>query len=68
MSELTADAIERLKALARRVTIRDRQEEDDAICVDDFAGGNVDDAYEHGLLDGEVEMARDILREQGVEW
>ncbi|WP_445978436.1 hypothetical protein [Stenotrophomonas muris] len=68
MNELTADAIERLKALARRVTIRDRQEEDDDVCIDDFAGGNLDGAYEHGLLDGEVEMARDILRELGVEW
>lgn len=31
--------------------------------VDDFAGGNVDDAYEMGLSDGEIAFARALLAE-----
>ena len=29
--------------------------------VDDYAGGNIDDAYEIGFKDGRVDLARELL-------
>jgi len=31
--------------------------------IDDYAGGNIDDAYYRGNSDGEIELARQILAE-----
>ena len=33
--------------------------------VDDYAGGNVDDAYNGGANDGRVLLARELLKEFG---
>ena len=33
----------------------------DEFCADDFAAGNIDDAYNGGFSDGQIELARDIL-------
>ena len=30
-------------------------------CIEDFAGGNVDDAYEGGVRAGEAALAREIV-------
>lgn len=30
-------------------------------CADDYAGGNIDDAWERGMDDGCADMANDIL-------
>ncbi len=35
-------------------------EEENAV-IDDWAGGNVDDAYYTGVRDGEISFARDLL-------
>jgi hypothetical protein len=37
-------------------------------CVNDYAGGNVDDAFEQGEHAGEVMLARDILHHMGISW
>lgn len=52
--------IERLKQLAARDTIFDGNENP---VIDDYAGGNVDDAYFRGQSDGETDLARDVLEE-----
>jgi hypothetical protein len=36
--------------------------------VDDYAGGNIDDAFYGGQHDGEVTLAREILTELGIGW
>lgn len=40
---------------------------DEDFMVDDYAGGNIDDAYyigsEHGEHDGQIHLAYDILKE-----
>lgn len=33
--------------------------------VDDYAGGNLDDAYEGGVFTGEVMLARELLEKFG---
>lgn len=37
--------------------------DDEEFMVDDYAGGNIDDAYYGGASDGEVLLARQILEE-----
>lgn len=61
---LTSDQIDRLRDIAKREALRD----DEDLTVYDYPGSNVDDAYERGLLDGETELARDLLNELGVVW
>lgn len=38
-----------------------RSERDEDFVVEDMAGGNVDDAYEFGLREGEILYARELL-------
>jgi len=59
--------IERLKKLAARRTWADGLTEPDTI-IDDYAGGNMDDAYYGGENSGETSLARSILIELGVEF
>ena len=58
--------IERLKKLARKECYYDDEDEDK--CVDDFAGGNVDDAFWVGEIAGKVMLARNILTDMGISW
>ena len=58
--------IEHLKSFARKECYYD--DEDDNKCVDDYAGGNVDDAFGVGEHAGEVMLARDILAHMGISW
>ncbi len=58
--------IERLKALARRECFHD--DEDPDVIVDDYAGGNVDDAFYAGEHAGEVMLARDVLTAMNIDW
>lgn len=61
--------IQRLKEAARRKIIHiDLCDEDGTFNIDDWAGGNMDDAYSRGLLDGEAELARTILAAIGETW
>lgn len=56
--------IERLKHLARSECYMDDEDEDKVI--DDYAGGNVDDAFYAGEHQGEVLLARDVLIALGI--
>jgi hypothetical protein len=49
---------EMLEQLAKRQCWCD----DEDFCVDDYAGGNINDAYENGLDDGETLLARALLK------
>jgi hypothetical protein len=59
--EINSDLVEKLKKLTREETIGDLIEAGEDVCIDDFAGGNVDDAYWSGFNDGRVVLAREIL-------
>jgi hypothetical protein len=58
--------IAQLKETARRECFYD--DESDDVVVDDYAGGNVDDAFAVGETAGEVMLARSILEDLGIEW
>lgn len=62
--QLSEERIKKLKALACRECWF---EEEDSV-IDDYAGGNVDDAHTGGMLDGEACLAREILDELGIEY
>jgi hypothetical protein len=64
MKTLDQEMIARLKKLAAEETIFDSEDED--VVIDDYAGGNVDDAYWRGTRDGETSLARDILVALGL--
>lgn len=54
---MSEEIIAMLEELASRKSWCDH----DSFVVDDWAGGNVDDAYSGGWDDGEAELARTIL-------
>lgn len=58
--------IERLKKLARSECYYDDEDEDKFI--DDYAGGNIDDAFGLGERAGEVMLAREVLEALDIEW
>ena len=63
---MNAEMITRLKSLAQQECFYD-DEDEDAI-VDDYAGGNVDDAFAAGENAGETMLARSILKDLGIDW
>lgn len=60
---LSQATIDKLIEAAQRETW---DEGDDDSVIDDFAGGNVDDAYQGGERAGETNLAREILTELGI--
>lgn len=58
--------IEKLKKLASSECFFDDEDED--VTVDDYAGGNVDDAFHAGSHAGEVTLARYILNSMEISW
>lgn len=58
--------IEKLKKLASAECYYDDESEDKII--DDYAGGNVDDAFYIGERAGEVQLARQVLTALNIEW
>jgi hypothetical protein len=60
--------IDYLKRLAQQKCWDDLREENDEFVVNDYAGGNVDDAYSGGETSGETILARDVLKELGINW
>jgi hypothetical protein len=60
--------IEKLKKLAQSKAWEDELRGGRDVVVDDFAGGNVDDAYDGGFRSGEILLARDILNDMGIEY
>jgi FKBP-type peptidyl-prolyl cis-trans isomerase (trigger factor) len=67
MKTLSEKTIERLKKLAKQETWADAMKKDNDVLVVDFAGTNVDDAFEGGVDVGNTEIARLIIAELGVE-
>lgn len=63
---MTPEMIESLKKIARDDCFYDDEDED--VCVDDYAGGNVDDAFQIGERAGEVMLARSVLEDMGISW
>jgi hypothetical protein len=59
--------VERLKKAAKRQCWTEDEESEDAI-INDYAGGNIDDAYQGGVEDGETYLAREILTHLKIEW
>lgn len=64
---LKAETIARLKELARAQPW-DEHEDGEDVVIDDFAGGNVDDAFDGGMRAGETYLAREILTELDISW
>jgi len=58
--------IDRLKKLASSECYYDDEDEDKV--VDDYAGGNVDDAFSAGEYAGQIMLARDILTALKIQW
>lgn len=58
---LPTEFIERLRNIANAKGWSDAMSEDPGCIIDDFAGGNIDDAYYGGTRDGEIMLARDIV-------
>lgn len=58
--------IEKLMKLARSECYYDDDAEDKVI--DDYAGGNIDDAFYCGEHAGEVMLARQVLTALNIEW
>jgi hypothetical protein len=58
--------IARLKELARSNCFHDDKDED--VIVDDYAGGNIDDAFDLGERAGETMLARDVLLAMNIMW
>ena len=62
---ISPDFIETLKKLAKG-SHWEENNESEFFDVQDFCGGNFDDAYEGGRNTGEVELARRVLQELGI--
>lgn len=58
--------IDRLKKLAHSKCFYDDADAD--VTVDDYAAGNIDDAFAVGETVGEVMLARDVLESLGIDW
>jgi hypothetical protein len=61
---MNEELIARLKKLAENTVWLD----DEDLCVDDYAGGNIDDAFQGGQNSGQTELAREVLDVLGIEW
>ena len=68
MAELSMALIERLKKLASSGCWSDDADDDGVLMVDDYAGGNIDDAFYGGQRDGAVTLAREILTALDIDW
>lgn len=67
--EITPKTIAMLKKLAEQGCWYDNADFRDGIAiVEDYVGGNVDDAFSSGETAGEVRLARTLLEDLGVEF
>ncbi len=56
---------EAMKAKLEKLAGRQCWCDDGGFMVDDYAGGNIDDAYYGGVDDGQAVLARELLEEFG---
>ena len=65
--ELPQEVIRKLKATAEESCWDDTMDvEDTDTCVEVYAGGNVDDAFEGGERTGRIEFARELCDKLGI--
>ena len=65
--ELPQEVIRKLKATAEKLCWGDAlYAEDTDTCVEGYAGGNVDDAFEGGERTGRVALARELCDKLGI--
>ncbi len=50
-----------LAAIEAKATKEGGPMEEELAVIDDWAGGNIDDAYQIGVTDGEISFARDLM-------
>lgn len=65
---LPPDLVAKLIKASKRNTWGEQSDDDDDTIIDDFAGGNADDAYAGGVADGKALMAREVLTAFGISW
>jgi len=53
----------KMKDKLTKLAGRECWSDDENFMVDDYAGGNFDDAYSGGVEDGEASLARELLKE-----
>ena len=58
------ETIKRLKKLAESQACKDN----DDFAADDYSGDNFDDAWDYGMGDGEIYLARTILEDEGIDF
>jgi hypothetical protein len=56
---------EEMKTKLKKLAARECWSDDDDFIADDYASGNIDDAYYGGCEDGAALLARDLLAEFG---
>ena len=56
--------IDKLKVIAREEAWDDNED----FSIDDYAGGNQDDAFYGGQRSGEINLAREVLTMLGEPW
>jgi hypothetical protein len=64
---LSSEYIEKLKKLAKKKTCEENSEEE-FFNPSDWFGGNFDDAYSGGVRTGEIDMARQVLKELSIDF
>lgn len=58
--------VEKLKKMAETRVWADSLNNEQDVIVDDYAGGNIDDAYYGGYDSGETQLARIVLMSLGI--
>jgi len=53
--------VTQLKEFLQKIADKTAWQDDKEFIPDDYAGGNIDDAYNGGVSDGEILMAKEIL-------
>ena len=66
---MNEEFITKLKKLAASdAWVDELQREFSDVVVEDFASGNVDNAFWGGHRSGEIQLARDVLTELNIKW
>lgn len=60
---MTPKLKEYLEKLSAQSTVLENMDNND--CIHDWAGGNIDDAYDMGIEDGQTLLARELLKNFG---